>query len=133
MLLSLFLCIMQGKFHPKDDDRIIIKERKMNISSIAQPVQTANEIFRFVDSIGAQREVEIDADTFFCVCVGGFQVGDAHSSPVAANEHINRLVEDGEHLTLITVETYRQADGDEYPVAANPHFIRGCWEVQYPN
>lgn len=105
----------------------------MSISPVAQTAQSVKEIFRFVDTLGAQREIEIDADTFFCVCVGGFQVGDAHSSPVAANAHINRLIEDGEHLARITVETYRQADGDEYPLAANPYFIRGCWEVQYPN
>lgn len=100
----------------------------MSISSVAQAAKSANEIFKFIDPVGTHREIEILPGTFFCVCVGGFQVGDSLNSPVDAHEFMNRLAENRAHFTQITVETYRQVD-DGDPMPAKPYFIRGCWTI----
>ena len=101
-----------------------------DVASAARRRIEAEELpvrFFFTDAAGERREVYVHDDDFFCVCIGGTQIGDACSTPQEAETALAGHLEDGVASDLLTVEAYhQQADG---PVASSPSYQDGRWAV----
>lgn len=95
----------------------------------AQPVSPR---FIFTDAAGKLREIPTHDDDFFCVCIGGVQIGGPAKTPQDAQVLIDEHLRDGVGAALLSVEAYRQGANDDAPVEATPYYTGGHWVAEYP-